>query len=197
MKAVKKLKNIAAKMKIAIKLEPEVSAWADKTKRDLREEYEQYVAELQDSPAHKRLLLNTHDCFVEWIEEQYEEEHQKKASKPYKVIIIDAEKKQVYESTAHGLSDLQKAVDGRIELAHEIEVKGNLVDTIFVNDEGLFGAQNFFEFKGAHQPFAGNGVVVGSDLDSGDSIDVHSSLNEIKSKVKFLSLQDVRSKYDF
>lgn len=119
----------------------------------------------------------------------------RKASKSYKVIIIDAEKKQVYESTSKGLPDLQKVVGGYIELAHEIQIKGDLSDSIYVNDEGLFGAKHFFEFKGAHQPFAGNGVVVGTDLDSGETTDVQSSLNDIKSKVKFLSLNEIREKY--
>jgi replicative DNA helicase len=59
----------------------------------------------------------------------------------------------------------------------------------------MFGASYFFEFKGAHQPFAGNGVVVGFDADSGDSVDASSTLEEIKSKVKFLSLEEIKRKY--
>jgi hypothetical protein len=117
------------------------------------------------------------------------------AKKAYKIIVIDSANKKVYESTSNGLPDLQKAVGGYIEIAHEIEVKGNLVDTVYVNDEGLFGAQHFFEFKGAHQPFAGNGVVTGTDLESGETVGVHSSLSDVKSKVKFLTIDEVRTKY--
>lgn len=115
--------------------------------------------------------------------------------KSSKVFVIDSETKQVIESTSSGLSDLQNHVGGYIEVAYQFVTKGGSMDTVYVNEDGLHGAYNFFEFEGAHQPFAGRGLVVGLDYESGDSIDVHSTLEEIKSKVKFFSLLEVRERW--
>lgn len=117
------------------------------------------------------------------------------AKKPYRVIVIDSKNKKVYEDEASGLSDLQKFVGGYIEIAHEW-TKGKSTDTLFVNEEGLLEMpDHFFEFDGAHQPFAGSAVVVGANHKNGDSVDAASTLAEIKSKVKFVSLEEVRRKY--
>jgi hypothetical protein len=117
------------------------------------------------------------------------------AKKPYRVIVIDSKNKKVYEDTASGLSDLQKFVGGYIEIAHEWK-NGKATDTLFVNEEGLLEMpEDFFEFQGALQPFAGSAVVVGTNHRTGDSVDASSSLQDIKSKVKFVSLAEVRRKY--
>ena len=58
-------------------------------------------------------------------------------------------------------------------------------DVIYVDDEGLInGTDDFFIFEGAHQPFAGNGLIMGTD-DEGESTDCKVDINEVKSKVKF------------
>ena len=58
------------------------------------------------------------------------------------------------------LAFMQKAVGGYIERATELK-NG---DSIFVNEEGLLeNPRFFFEVEGGHQPFAGNGVVVGGE----------------------------------
>ena len=58
-------------------------------------------------------------------------------------------------------------------------------DVMYVDDEGLInGTDEFFTLEGAHQPFAGNGLIMGTD-DEGESTDCKLSFNEVKNKVKF------------
>jgi hypothetical protein len=59
------------------------------------------------------------------------------------------------------------------------------VDTIYVDDEGLYAEdQKFFKLKGYPQPLAGRGLVLGSTED-GDSTDCASSLDDILDVVEF------------
>ena len=48
------------------------------------------------------------------------------------------------------------------------------------------GTDVFFTYEGAHQPFAGNGLIMGCD-DEGESVDCKIGLTEVKEKVKFYS----------
>ena len=41
-------------------------------------------------------------------------------------------------------------------------------------------------YDGAHQPFAGNGLVVGVDLD-GETVDCDITVEEVKQHVRFIS----------
>ncbi len=61
-------------------------------------------------------------------------------------------------------------------------------DIVFVDEEGMMKECNhFFYMLGAQQPFAGNGLILGMSL-SGDSRDCDIDIDEVKSRVKFLSL---------
>jgi hypothetical protein len=65
-------------------------------------------------------------------------------------------------------------------------------DTVFVNDEGMInGTDAFFILDDAHQPFAGNGLIVGTDYDSGKSIAAKTELDVIKAKTKFYSRAEI------
>lgn len=111
-----------------------------------------------------------------------------------RAIKIDSLNKIVSEieiDEENSLSGMQGVVDGLIEFAFELK-NG---DTLFVNEEGLFSATTFFEIKGAHQPFAGNGVIVGTNFSTGETVDAESSLDEIRSMVSFLSVEQVREKF--
>jgi hypothetical protein len=82
-----------------------------------------------------------------------------------------------------------------VEVAHYFD---NDHDSIMVDEEGLFTMDNnskFFSVVGGHQPFIGNGLVVGVD-NRGNSVDPCISVEEVRSKVKFHTLSEVR-KYDF
>ena len=68
-------------------------------------------------------------------------------------------------------------------------------DVIYVDDEGLLNVNAFtpfFTFEGAHQPFAGNGLICGGD-DEGETRDVKITVEEVKRKVKFHTLAQVRA----
>lgn len=67
-------------------------------------------------------------------------------------------------------------------------------DAIMVDDEGLLNIgkdTRFFTYEGAHQPFAGNGLVVGTS-DRGKTIAPQITIEEVRSKVKFYSLNEVK-----
>ena len=85
------------------------------------------------------------------------------------------------------LVELQRHVSGYIEVATDLP-NG---DTIFVDEEGLMkGPTNFFTYRGAHQPFAGNGVVVGIDK-GGNTAAAKTSLKTVLENVNFLTREEV------
>jgi hypothetical protein len=100
-----------------------------------------------------------------------------------KAIKIDAKNRQVIEVQ---ISDDYKDINTQIEcdiftIAHSL--KGR--DTIMVDDEGLFNNENiFFTYKGAHQPFAGNGLIVGCKA-NGKTADCKIDIDEVKRNVEF------------
>lgn len=108
-----------------------------------------------------------------------------------KVIIINTQERKIEEKEIEGtLEDFQAVVGGYITAV-------NITDTdcFYVNDEGLFDPTlEWFEFKGAHQPFKGNGVVVGTD-EEGETISPAITIDEIKEAVSFPSQIEVAVKY--
>jgi hypothetical protein len=100
-----------------------------------------------------------------------------------KAIKIDVSQQAVYEVDVFGLESMQRQVGGLLETAMNIDT-----DCIYVNEEGLFGNNDkWFNFDGSHQPFAGHGLVVGTD-DNGRTIAPKITVDEVKSKVRFLTL---------
>ena len=100
-----------------------------------------------------------------------------------KAILIDSINKEVKEvEIGKGIDEIYKF------LQCECFTVGTYLpkeDAIFVDDEGLMnGTDVFFTFEGAHQPFAGNGLIMGCD-DMGESVDCKVDIDEVKNKVKF------------
>jgi hypothetical protein len=110
-----------------------------------------------------------------------------------RALLIDSKKRTISEVKVKGLGDMQKRVGGLITIAHELPISEDESDTIFVNDEALLGEmpEHWFHIEGAHQPFAGNGLVVGADHSTGDSTDASISLRDLKKIVTFMSGPDV------
>jgi hypothetical protein len=106
-----------------------------------------------------------------------------------KAIFIDSKNREVKEVEIKG--DLQSWYEtigcGMVECALYFDDH----DSIMVDEEGLFHSEcnEFFFVKGGHQPFAGNGLVVGTD-ENGESVSTKISLDEVKSKVKFMDRFD-------
>lgn len=67
-------------------------------------------------------------------------------------------------------------------------------DGIFVDDNGLFNASHFFEHADYHSPLAGKGLIVGCD-EQGESVDCETSVEEVKSKIKFYTYLELRARY--
>jgi hypothetical protein len=66
---------------------------------------------------------------------------------------------------------------------------------VYVDDNGLLNltpSSKFFSIEGYHQPLAGNGLIMGIDHETGESIDTTLSVDEIKSRVKFHTLFEVQ-----
>jgi len=102
-----------------------------------------------------------------------------------KAILIDAVNKEVKEvQIGKGIEEMYKFLNCECFTIASYLPKN---DAIFVDDEGLMnGTDSFFTYEGAHQPFAGNGLIMGSD-DEGESTDCKVSLDEVKSKSNFYS----------
>ena len=100
-----------------------------------------------------------------------------------KAILIDSINKEVKEvEIGKGIDEMYKFLNCQCFTIASYLPKE---DAIFVDDEGLMnGTDVFFTFEGAHQPFAGNGLICGSDKD-GETTDCKIDIDEVKSKVQF------------
>lgn len=84
-----------------------------------------------------------------------------------------------------GLADLQRMVNGSISLAG-YTTKG---DTVYVDDDGLFRFEDYFEMPGVGQQiFAGPGVIVGKEIgQTANTRDPKTKVEEVTSLVRFYS----------
>lgn len=108
-----------------------------------------------------------------------------------RTLHINAETQTITETQCNGLADEQAAVGGNIESAHYFE---NGTDRIMVNEDGLFTLHQdtgWFFVDGAFNPFKGNGIVVGVDEATGDTIDAKISIEDLREQVKFMSPAEV------
>jgi hypothetical protein len=108
-----------------------------------------------------------------------------------RTLHINAETQTITETETHGLADEQAAVGGNIESAHYFE---NGVDRIMVNEDGLFSLPpdtGWFFVDGAFNPFKGNGVLVGVDGRTGDTVNAKMSLADLKGQIRFMSAGEV------
>ena len=108
-----------------------------------------------------------------------------------RAIKINSETRTITEVDCNGLADEQSIVGGDIEPAYYFD---NGVDSIMVNGDGLFTLPQdtgWFIVEGAYNPFKGNGVLVGVDENTGATVDAQISLEDLKSKVRFLTHAEV------
>jgi len=65
-------------------------------------------------------------------------------------------------------------------------------DIIYVDEEGMLKPMmNFFIYEGAHQPFAGNGLVVGTSR-GGKTVAPKISVDEVRKNVKFANIFEIK-----
>ena len=107
-----------------------------------------------------------------------------------KAIFINTKDRTITEIEGQfsDYKEINKVLESRY-MTHALELKGR--DCVFVDDEGLLDEtqDNFFYYEKGHQPFAGHGIILGHDK-KGNTADVKISLDEVKSKVKFMDRFD-------
>jgi len=76
----------------------------------------------------------------------------------------------------------------------------NSENDLWVDGEGLLTMSNeskFIELEGFPQPLCGNGVILGFNENNGDSMNTTLTLEQLKSKVKFLTFEQVKKRVNF
>jgi hypothetical protein len=117
-----------------------------------------------------------------------------------KAILIDSINKTVTEvevSKANTLQDWYKLLNcDTVEVACYLNSKE---DSILVDEEFMLKpmapTDPWFYYEGAPQPYGGNGLITGVNS-KGDSIAPRGvTVEEVRSKVRFMTLADVRRNY--
>lgn len=104
-------------------------------------------------------------------------------NKEVKEVILDKEKKTIKQWYEHIGCDM-------VETGTWIDE----TNSIMVDEEGLLKLKHdsmFFTYKGGHQPFCGNGLVVGCN-NEGESVSTTLTVEYVKERVKFHTLEEVR-----
>lgn len=113
-----------------------------------------------------------------------------------KAYLIDSNQETVTEVNHNGdYKEIYKLCGFQTFDVARVESNG---DAIYVDDEGLLNITNetkFFVYEGYTNPLVGNGLMLGLNPHTGDSIAPETSLEDVKSKVKFLTLEQVRYKF--
>ena len=109
-----------------------------------------------------------------------------------KCILIDVENETIEEVIiGEGIQPIYDVL--KCELFECVYIDD--VNSIYVDEEGLLKLTmdtKFFSIEGGYQPYAGNGLIMGTDFNTGESIDTTLTLEEVKSKVKFHTYWEVR-----
>lgn len=112
-----------------------------------------------------------------------------------RALLIDPSFQSVREAFIDGgFESLQEAVGGSIEIAHDFP-NG---DVLYVDEDGLAKAHDAMSGRddasraymfdvGAHQPFAGRGVIVGAEDAEGRHTDAGMAVGEVKDMVSFIA----------
>ena len=107
-----------------------------------------------------------------------------------KAIWINVVDRTITEVEYTGGLDLQRMVGGSICLAG-CTLQG---DTVYVNDEGLYKFDRFFDFPQCGQGlFAGNGVIVGKEIgQTANTRPYRVTLQQVQDAVSFLTREEAR-----
>lgn len=102
-------------------------------------------------------------------------------------ILIDPVQKVVapieYDLDGDPVEQINGIIESRTYTVANINDHG---DGIFLDDEGLFVENpDFFHYIGAHQPFAGKGLVLGCNMETGETTESQISISQVRAMVKF------------
>lgn len=104
-----------------------------------------------------------------------------------KGILIDVNNETVTEITIGDYTEINDKIGSRF---FDV-VRFNEDNDVYVDDEGLFNEDNkFFSIDENGYPLSGNGVILGIDPDTGESIDTTILIDDLKPLVKFYQRSD-------
>jgi hypothetical protein len=110
-----------------------------------------------------------------------------------KGILIDVLKRSFTEVEVGDYKDIQKKVDCRAFDVVEFDKKND----VYVDDEGLLNLTSdtmFFMVDGYPNPLAGNGLILGINTKTGNSVNTTLTVDEVKGKVKFYTMKEIQQK---
>jgi hypothetical protein len=108
------------------------------------------------------------------------------------VIVINSEKQTIEFAEISNYKDIYPLIGNECD-TFCCPVSFDNADTIYADDEALYHPyQGGMIMPDWDYPLIGNFVIVGTDED-GDNADVQSTLDEIRSKVRFLNKSEVAS----
>jgi hypothetical protein len=97
-------------------------------------------------------------------------------------ILINANDNTISLVSIKDYKDISKFGQFDLFTCVQIDAKGN---TLYVDDEGLLnGTSRGFVIEGYEQPLMGNAVLLGTNLNTGDSKDTSLSLEKVASMVR-------------
>ena len=112
-----------------------------------------------------------------------------------KCILIDVKNETIEEIfIGEGIEPIYEAIEVDCFDVVGFDEKND----VYVDDNGLLNlspSSKFFSIEGYHQPLAGNGLIMGIDHESGESIDTTLSVEYVKSIVKFHTIREIHSMY--
>lgn len=109
-----------------------------------------------------------------------------------KGILIDVQNREIKEVV---IEEGIKPIYEQIKCDTFDVVQIDDVNDIYVDDNGLLSLNEksmFFHYKGYHQPLSGNGLILGNDDESGESIDTTLKVEDVRKNVKFLTMFEVQ-----
>lgn len=105
-------------------------------------------------------------------------------------ILIDPENGTITEvNVAKGIDAIYKLIDADCFDIQRLGKNVKQENDIYVDDNGLCGQINFGFQYGENQPIVGKGLILGSDPNTGDSIDTNLGLEVVKLNTKLLKTQ--------
>lgn len=100
-----------------------------------------------------------------------------------KAILINAKDKTISEVTITNYKDIYKFCGFELFTCVQMDAKGN---TLYVDDEGLLNGTDFgFIIKGYAQPLMGNAIILGTNRNTGDSVDTSLTTEQVFKMVSF------------
>lgn len=110
--------------------------------------------------------------------------------KNLKALLIDSATKEIKEVVVKDYTDLYKLLgNGCNNFAAPVELPNH--DTLFVDDEGLYHCfKGGYKMKGWGYPIVGNGVLQGCNINTGNSINVKTTKEELEKMIIWVSVEE-------